>query len=155
MCELCQAKTQTYGEPLPGWGLVRATAQGELMESGQWGLTQVNDPPFIWTPTPRCDPEYGMAEEQVDAIEVGSAACLDAAAWWGEVLLFESALKAKVATGYFLYDACLKARNLQNQRRAYDPAKDGGRIACWLFDYLGQWLAENPDPIPDIPTEAQ
>lgn len=68
MCEQCIARTNSWGEVLPGFALIRATADGSIMERGDWGLVQMNDPSFYWPSTPRPDPFYNFTDEQINAL---------------------------------------------------------------------------------------
>jgi hypothetical protein len=73
MCEQCNAETVMYVKPntnyvLPGYFLVRATKDGRIMKKDDWGLVQCNDPDFIWSITPVCDPDDGLSDEQVDEL---------------------------------------------------------------------------------------
>lgn len=105
-----------------------------MMQKGQWGLVESDDPSFIWTPTPAIDPTAGKTDAELDA---------DHSLWEGfdkftEVAAqFEEELVARPSIGWKLYEAALKA--------GYDRAKHG-RFAYWLFDFLAHWLKNNPIP---------
>lgn len=69
MCEQCSAETETICEDLlPGWALVVATKDGDMMKAGDYGLIEINDPTFIiskdFKPVP--DFTYDMSDEEFD-----------------------------------------------------------------------------------------
>jgi hypothetical protein len=116
MCEQCVAEAVQHGEVLPGWVLIRASRDGNLMKAGQWGLVSGNDPDYVWSATPRPEPP-----------------CQDPqwSAWSEEARHFEEALRADPPTGYLLYAAARQA--------GFIPE---GRFAFWLFGRLGRHLSE-------------
>jgi hypothetical protein len=77
MCEQCSAQTKTYGEVVPGWWLVQATKEGNMMKPDDFGLVACNDPDFIWplALAPQKDPAFDMTEEEFDNMteDVGKA----------------------------------------------------------------------------------
>ena len=44
MCEQCLVNPLYFGEVLPGWYLIRARRDGDIMKVGDWGMIQCNDP---------------------------------------------------------------------------------------------------------------
>ena len=138
MCEQCPplADTQSYGEVLEGWRLIRARKQGHLLKPDDWGLVQMNDPDFVWTVTPEVDPQSGLTDEQINACSKE-----EHDQWWAwmeKADEFEIALESDPMTGYELILAAMK--------KGYNPDVYG-RFAYWLFDHLGQWLKDHPEPI--------
>lgn len=68
MCQQCSTKAVSYGEVIPGWNLVRATADYLDIQAGDWGLA-VGDDPEVWWPseyTPVTDPTFHMTPDEMD-----------------------------------------------------------------------------------------
>lgn len=122
MCEQCVTEATDHGEVLPGWILIRATRDGNIMQADQWGLVSGNDPDYFWSVTPRPEPHEQSAEWS---------------AWSREALEFEKALMADPATGYLLHSAAGQA--------GYVP-EGGSRFGFWLFRRLGDHLAKREPP---------
>lgn len=122
MCEQCVTEARDHGEVLPGWKLVRASRDGNIMKADQWGLVSGNDPDFCWSATPRPEPPEGSPEW---------------GAWSQEAREFEAALVADPPTGYLLYSAARQA--------GYVP-ESGARFGFWLFRKMGEHLAQKGNP---------
>lgn len=51
MCEMCEAAVDSFKKrPIRGWGLIRATRNGEYLFKGDLGIVQVNNPAIFWQP---------------------------------------------------------------------------------------------------------
>lgn len=135
MCEQCLIAPLVWRDVLPGWTLVRARRQGNIMEVGHWGLIEMNDPTFIWTGKPRRDPTRGMDEAQEAAYwEAVTQEQLD------ELSAHESDVREVFSeispmTGWKLVDACLRA--------GYKPDRDGA-VELWLEDRLARHIEATP-----------
>lgn len=125
MCEMCQAKTESYLSPIPGWTLVRATVDGDMMKAGEWGLVRSNDPEFIWSTSPWSEPPENSNKDREDA-------------WFDDAIKFNDELVSNPEVGYNIVSASLKV--------GFNPVEQ--RFGFWLFGFLGQWV-ENHKPIPN------
>lgn len=117
MCEQCIVNPLYFGEVLPGWFLIRARRQGSMMEVGDWGMVQCNDPTFVWSSTPK------MTKEEFD----------------GFVYLpedFEESLYMYVTNGYDLLISAIKV--------GYNR-EEHGRFSQWLFWHLSEYI-RNTEP---------
>jgi hypothetical protein len=128
MCEQCCADAVSYGEPLPGFYLVKARRTGHSMKDGQWGLVECNDPFAIWTATPCEDPTHGWTDEQLEASGnddiPGEDAFIDGV---GE---FRDELFCNPLLGHRLVEAA--------KTKGYNPEDHG--FEAWLFHHLGVFL---------------
>lgn len=133
MCEQCLAETITYGDPMPGISLVRATRDGQQMKAAQWGLVVMNDPFLIFDIKPEPDPAHGWTDEQVDAAED------DHPLWaWLEVAgAFRDTFKVDPNLGHDLVEI--------GKTLGYDRENDGD-FAMWLFHRMGEVVLANPSP---------
>lgn len=52
MCLQCLVNPISFGEPLPGFFLMRARRNNDAWGKGDWALVECNDPTFIWKDTP-------------------------------------------------------------------------------------------------------
>ena len=134
MCEQCNAKTIIYVKEntnyvLPGYILVRATQDGREMKKGDWGLVDCNDPDFIWSVTPVCDPDDELTDEQIDALPED---CYQA---------YEKASKnLHDALDKGCFDYC--ARLGEAMRKAgWNPDNDGIG-AFWLCNHIAKFLKD-------------
>lgn len=74
MCEQCSAETVELGYLFPskenhtGWRVVRATRKGNMMDDGDLGLVQSDDPDYVIPCTVKCikDPSFDMSDEEFD-----------------------------------------------------------------------------------------
>lgn len=133
MCEQCVTDCLHYGQVLPGWYLIRAQKDGNLMKIHQWGLLRCNDPDFVWTVDPIVDITYGMSDDQVDALPDDQWNLYRKFSNSAEK--FEQSLKGDIRSGYSLYKACLEA--------GYDPEVDGYNLSHWLLHSLAVRVSEN------------
>ena len=104
------------------------------MKKGDWGLVECNDPTFVWTGTPLIDPTMGVDENDINNPAWASPE-LDL--FTATVHDFDEALISSPEVGWRLYNSCVKA--------GYDQEKHG-RLSWWLFDHLGRWLKDHPQP---------
>lgn len=124
-----------YGLPIPGWMIGQATNDGSIIKKNQWGLVECNDPTFIWDEKPVPDPAGGFSDEELDKKD---AAFWDASsAWMDKAAKFGDAIQGRPADGWKLYESAKMA--------GYNPLVDGA-LEYWLFDFLGKWLVNNPEP---------
>lgn len=154
MCEQCLAETESWGEPIPGWFLVRATRPGDEMKLGDWGLVWCNDPSYTWSinPRPDIDTDFenrlkasGMAETDIDSEmekRLNDGAYRDKwTAWMADADIFAEALsKCEPVTSYRLVNGCIGA--------GYD-IENGGYLVYWLFQHLGMWI-QHYKPLPHL-----
>ena len=136
MCEQCAAATVTFVSPdnenvLPGYSLVRATIDGNQMKKYDWGLVVCNDPDYIWTITPVCDPHDGLSDEQIDAMPD----CFDNDNYKD----FEKAalhLRTKLDAGDF--DNAIRLGEAM-KKAGYNYEEDG--TGCWwLCNHIAKFL---------------
>jgi hypothetical protein len=135
MCEQCVAKTVYYigkdtNEVLPGYILVRATKNGSYMKKGNWGLVRYDNPDFIWSITPVCDPSSGLSDEQIDALpkEVDK-----------QYEQYEKAVKnLRKSLNKGCFDHCVSLGEAM-KKSGWKPEKDGFG-PYWLCHYIGQFL---------------
>lgn len=141
MCEQCMAGTNSWGEVLPGFVLMRATRDGNTMARGEWGLVVCNDPSFIFS-TPRPCPsgipwETFNKDESFDAEEQ----------WYKEVDVFKEDLIASTLN----YDGEISYQEMFNLRDAYTAAglcqEHGDSFFANLYHYLGLVIEQNPEPL--------
>ena len=134
MCEQCNAKTAYYvgkntDEVLPGYILVRATKDGNYMRKNDWGLVRCNNPDFIWSITPVCDPLDGLSDKQIDALAKDANCCKP----------YEKAVKSlrkSLDSGSFDYCVSLG----EAMKKAGWKPEDDGWGAEWLCNYLAKFL---------------
>ena len=143
MCEQCEVNPLYFGDPLPGWLLIRARRESE-MKVGQWGLVQCNDPTFVWTTTPAASPIFGMSDSEIEAYEKVNGFCDEWAAVGDDFI--DSLVHCGPMDGYRIVDACMQV--------GYDSLVHGD-VIVWLFSYLGKWITENEptteeDPFPHL-----
>lgn len=133
MCEQCLTWPISFGNPLPGYKLMRARRDGNDWKRGEWGLIQCNDPTFTWKKTPTPSPTWGMTDEEEEAaLEAMGDDHPDRYRALGLGLGdFEKAFNCSPTQGYELIAAAKK--------RGYNPKKHGF-FTYWFFDYLGEWL---------------
>lgn len=119
MCEQCICDPEYFGEPLPGWYLMRARKDGDLLEIGDWALVQCNDPDVYWTGTPEIDPNSYSDDGDV---VYPSDSFLDA--------LYSQ----HVSVGYNLVNSALTV------------GYSHGRMSfChWLWQHLAEHIRDNP-----------
>lgn len=149
MCEQCLTWPVSFGQPLPGFTLMRARRDGNDWLKGEWGLVQCNDPSFQWKTTPTPSPTWGMTDDEEDAyiesIEKDSPEYQRAlySRHLGDFADEFSSMPAM--TGYKLIKGAMD--------KGYDP-KVHGFFSEWFFDYLGEWLktaemVDEGDPFPE------
>ena len=132
MCEQCVVDAlASKDQVIPGYYLIQARRDGNLMKKGQWGLVHCNDPDVVWSARPDIDPSIGQ-EENADPIP-GEITWIDSMASAEEEV--ENSC-AYIMNGWRLIESCRKA--------GYDPDKNGCRFFAWLFHRLGEYVRENP-----------
>lgn len=134
MCDQCNANPLSYGEPIPGWTLMRAQQDGIEWRKDEWGLVWSNDPTFTWTSTPTPCPLFNMPDEAEQEAwfsihPSGTPEYERAMAYTPDD--FAQAMKVDPALGYDLVVAAMT--------KGYDP-REGGDFHAWFFDYLGEYL---------------
>lgn len=141
MCEQCLVNPLNFGEPMPGWFLIRARREND-MKVGQWGLVEANDPTFVWTTTPKLQPNFQMTidEEEAFSIETGWHIDYDI---FGD---FHDAFDCSPNIGYKLVKSCMAVGYIPDVH--YD-------VREWLFSYLALWIHNNEptvdaDPFPHL-----
>lgn len=136
MCEQCSTDAVSYGEPLPGWYLMRAQRDGMTWKAQEWGLVECNDPTFVWSATPTPDPVWGMTDEEEEAwfnsrLEGDPELKRASLVGLSELDFFTAFRSCRPNTGYRLIVAAMA--------RGYDP-ETSGDFCHWFFAYLGEWL---------------
>jgi hypothetical protein len=134
MCEQCSAKTVYYvhedtNNVLPGYILVRATQDGWEMKKDDWGLVKSNDPDFIWSTTPVCDPDDGLTDEQIETLQNDQS---------GRYVEYEKALnnlKWSLNRGCFNY--CVRLGDAMQKAGWNHDNNDG---AYWLCNHIAKFL---------------
>ena len=134
MCEQCSAATVNYvgkdgNQVLPGYFLVRATKDGREMKNGDWGLVVCNDPDFIWSITPVCDPDDGLTDEQIDALPDDK---MRYRAWE------KANRKLKKSLDSASFDSSIRLGNAMRDV-GYVPDNDG-IASWWLCNYIAKFL---------------
>lgn len=149
MCEQCTTAALHFGEPLPGWFLMRARRDGNHWKKGEWGMVESNDPNFRWTTTPTPDPLFRIDDDEEQAAwfkanPKGTPGYERTMAYPPEDL--KQALRMGPASGYRLVAAAIKKGYVVDESGDFD---------AWLFAYLGEWLVDAPmtaeaDPFPEL-----
>ena len=171
MCEQCVARTNSWGEILPGFALLRATAEGDQMSKGNWGLVQCNDPDFVWGMTPKPNPFYGVDDAALDENQQEILS-----AWEDQVQQFMDAcctnehlvVDWEGATmdsngdpdlpRFFLTPVVKLMLAIQAlggpivaQKWGFEDVGDGRTNVVsafeWLYHYLALYIEQNPEPI--------
>jgi hypothetical protein len=134
MCEQCVAEVEYYLSPLPGWSLVRATKDGDLMKKDDWGLVECNDPTFWWSVTPTPDPYDILTSEDVANLpnNIRNDLINRSILWEQNVELFGQSI-TKHACINDIYRLVESGKKI-----GYDPKSDG--FEAWLYDRLGIWI---------------
>ena len=123
MCELCLAKVISYsGEVLPGVYLRRATTDGNIMEAGDFGLVFCNDPSFVFSIVPECEPPEDNDKQLTEFFN-----------WAAKVEMFEDQL-AYVENDFGIIYCLVEA----GTRVGYNFRS--GRFSAWLFNHIGEYL---------------
>lgn len=130
MCEQCAAKTLSWA-CLPGWALVFARIDGNMLKAGQWGLLRCNDPDVIFNTRPMMDPEDSEALPGVKAREISE--------WDEQARNFDHELKLSPEAGVALIEA---AKQAGYGLMSVSIDSDGSRaieknFSEWLFHRLG------------------
>ena len=145
MCEQCNTEAAFFGEPIPGWYLMRATKDGIKWKSGEWGLVFRNDPDLYWTSTPTPSALFNIQDEdEQEAWLQANKGTPEYVRVWMEVPHdFATAFMMEPGLGYDLVTAAMK--------RGYDP-ETSGDFTTWFFDLLGEHLKDMP--MQGIPRES-
>jgi len=117
MCEQCLVNPLYFGEVLPGWYLIRARRDGDIMKVGDWGMIQCNDPTFVWETTPK------MTAEQNEKLYILPED-------------FENSLYLNAYNGYELVKAAIEV--------GYNRDEDG-YFPQWLYYKLSEFI-RNTEP---------
>jgi hypothetical protein len=126
----CYGDEVIYSEVVLGWGLVQLvnisegiepfTVNGFVMGEGDFGLTNYNDPDFVFSMPPMLEPEIWYDnfsyEENL---------------YYKTLDHYHERLCCSVDTGYKLYTDCLEA--------GYNPKEDG-HVASWLLPKIYESL---------------
>lgn len=135
MCEQCLTWPVSFGQPLPGYTLMRARRDGNEWMKGEWALIECNDPTFRWKTTPTPNPAYGMdaLEEAafLERLEPGSEEYARVEMWFPPDAFVEGITTGTVVDSYKLVKAAIE--------KGYDIEEDGN-FYSWFFDYLGEWI---------------
>lgn len=133
MCEQCCAETDSYGEVLDGWYLVRATVQGTEMRPDQWGLvrTCTDDPLYIWTETPT--PLVDQTKDFAEGTSLHSDAMNDWIRWMAKALAFGRFFQIDADMGWCLVEAARKRGYSFDDKPFYE----------WFYNHLGEWIRDH------------
>jgi hypothetical protein len=123
MCEMCEADTEIWCEPFPGWFLSRATKDGDILKSGQWCLVTTNYPSIWWDVKPIPDDDSMEWAHAFDAFSTEIKINSIDEAW----------------------------ELMQSAKQAGYNRVDDGSFQFWLFDFLGKCLKDRTEP--DRPAE--
>lgn len=129
MCIQCEAECFEWGEPVPGFALVRARRAGGGMKPGDWGLVESNDPFHFWSTA--LPPPLPDEDESPEAEELFERMCDEVESWNGT--LFGDP------------DRTLRL-GLAAIKEGYDPPKHG-RLGFWLYERVARVMAA-PAPAP-------
>ena len=126
MCECCCADAVDYGEVVSGWFLVRARKEGQIMQTGQWGLVFCNGPSVVWTTTPIPNPFEGKTDAEIDALP-------DDEGWIEKAADFQvtGSPDMCLTACWDLVEAC--------RQSGYNP-EEHGDAEWWLFHRMGVML---------------
>jgi len=140
MCEQCLTWPISFGQPIPGYTLMRARRDGNEWMKGEWGLIECNDPTFVWKSTPTPTLAYGMTVEEeaalLESLDPESPEYARADLWLPPDD-FVDGLTGNAVDSYKLVRAAVE--------KGYDIEKDGN-FYLWFFDYLGEWI-KNADMV--------
>lgn len=120
MCEQCVTSCVVWRDVLPGWTLMRAQKDGNIMEAGQYGLLRCNDPDAVWTGAPQIEPPEGRPSEWGDYVDgIGE---------------FKEALVLRPEVGWELTKAAME--------RGYS-SDEHGLLSFWLWDHLAKCMKQS------------
>lgn len=122
MCEQCETECLIWRQVVPGWFLIHAQKDGDVMKRGQFGLGRMNGPDFIFDQPPEVEPPCSDVDDYKKEWKTWSACAR----------IFHDGLRSDPVTGWALVNACEKA--------GYGVEKDGSRVGFWLFDHLGKHM---------------
>lgn len=121
---------ENYGEVFPGWDLVRLVNKtskysyiinGFEMKEKSWGLTQSNDPSFVFDMNPMKDNMFGLPDED----------CPDEPEGYYDVLRhYEERLSGDCVDSYYLVKAAIES--------GWDINKGG--FACYISHKIWETL---------------
>jgi hypothetical protein len=124
MCEQCLVNPLYFGEVFPGWFLIRARRDGDLMKVGDWGLLECNDPSIIWSVTPIIKEPDSLTIAEFDA----------------RFTVFCDELYVPPLIGYRLVKSVVDAGIFQ---------MGNGNFNISLFEHLAKWI-NNHDPLKGV-----
>lgn len=135
MCEQCLTWPISFGNPLPGFRLMRARRDGHTWKRGEWALIECNDPTYTWKTTPTPSPIYNLSDleehKMISALALADTEGAEYKRCMFHPEEFIEALRSGPEAGFKLVSACYEV--------GYDKKKHGN-LDSWLFDYLGEWL---------------
>lgn len=143
MCEQCNAATSMFAlslenqEVLPGYYLVRATRDANILKKDDWGLVCCNDPDFVWSVTPKPDKFWGMSDEVLDLLPDSEQTSM--CDWEAKTHEFGSQILTSMVrnqhSGFFktiqVLQAACQAKGWNSEEASMER---------WLFHYLGVFL---------------
>lgn len=126
MCEQCITNPLYFGQPIPGYTLMRARREGNDVPLLAWGLIECNDPTFTFSF------DFGLVVDSSD--------------WHKAAWAVASDLRHHPVEGFKLVTACIPL--------GYAIDGDVGFVD-WLLQHIRSWLVVTPpttddDPFPNL-----
>jgi hypothetical protein len=135
---------------LPGYTLMRAQVDFDVMKKGMYGLVRCDDPDVIWDVEPVIDPLADISDKDVDALdrlsdlwsahELYNERALEFAEWFR---LDYERIGSKYKNwgmhpdvAYDIIDACKQV--------GYDREKHG-YVEFWLLNHIARFIRDNHD----------
>lgn len=122
MCEQCMINPHYFGQPIPGYTLIRARRASRETQLGQYGLVQCNDPTFTFSFNFHLMPETREWDEQVAGL-------------WKQ-------FDCHPVTGFELITACIQA--------GYN-VPDSGPFVDWFTATIREWLVTHAPEVDEDP----
>jgi len=135
MCDLCIVENTTicYGEPIPNYKLVKATANSCLLKAGQYGLVSKYTVVLCWDIEPAIDPTDGLSEDEVNNFLSADNGWALEHVFLSRAQQFEKSLMLSPCIGYELFAACIAAGYV---------ATDGD-LCYWLFNRISRLIVKD------------
>lgn len=143
MCEQCLADTVGWENVLPGWHLIQARKDGELMKIGEYGLVKMDNPVIIFSEKPIKDPYGCMSDEEIDSLPEEKSKELYKKLWE-----FHRLADRNAARGFIEPSRCLEkyAEIISAAKETGFDEEENGIFWYWLHDHIARYLENHPEP---------